>query len=121
MEKENLFVPKQAIKNKSRILQKMMSDIESIFATRCNTCNQLSLKSEKHTCKKYQKRRWLVQDIIQALGEFIGSPAKPETICYTINKKYGTQSYSHFQIKYHMEKHPELFVCDNDGLWHLKD
>lgn len=95
-----------------------MSKTVSVFKpVRCKKCDNLILKSEKHECQKldeYQKRNKhnISSEIKMAFENIDESSLTPSQISHFINKVSGWIKYTHFEIKFYLDKHPNKFNTD---------
>ncbi len=82
---------------------------------RCPECRTVHLVAEPHSCMRLDPAELplhlRLEDVVRAF-EIGGSPITPEEICRIINKMYGRQKYTHFEVTHVMEGHPKLFRRD---------
>jgi len=75
------------------------------------------LKSEiKHKCNKINSKikesKQQLSEIGLAFDELNQESLKPSEICHFLNKQAGHLKYTFFEIKWYMEKHPNIYAKD---------
>jgi hypothetical protein len=92
-----------------------LSKTECIFKPRCKKCDNLILKSEKHKCSKSpvpQKSKRLFLEIYGVFEELQAISLLSSEIYHYLNKKYDSQKFTSYEIRWHMDQKPDIFAVD---------